>query len=68
MFIPQVLEAEDHTGREDENEEVEIHEERRPSGGLMLADRGNNWDVPKEMQPIQHMLVTKHPGSTYFLA
>lgn len=47
MLVTEVAEAQEDTGREEEDEEIEIHEECGPSGRLVLGDGGDDGDVPE---------------------
>ena len=42
VFIPEFPEAEEDSGGEEEDEHLEVEEEGRPGGGLMLRDRGDD--------------------------
>lgn len=42
MLVPQFPETEEHSGREEEDEHLQVKEERRPGGRLMLRDRGDD--------------------------
>jgi hypothetical protein len=43
--IVELLETVVETGRNQEHQKVQIKEERRPGGGLMLGHRGNDWNM-----------------------
>jgi hypothetical protein len=46
VLVAQLLEAQNDASREEKHEEMEIHEEGRPSSGLVLGYGSNDWNIP----------------------
>lgn len=65
MLILQVLETHEHTGREQPDKEVQIEEESRPGGRLVLGDGCNDRNVNLGIASIPQRVETTTPGGNH---
>lgn len=63
MLVSEVLEAQVDTCREEPDKEVEVEEERRPSGRLVLRDRGDDGNMNLGVASVPERVESTAPGS-----